>query len=470
MTEDRSFLETLSTSEKPESFEAEKFVRVDNRDKMKKRMVAFLLCAVVLAGLTAAYMLSTRVEVPQMVGMTLTEAKEWAQKNKVVLSARSIYQFDVEEGVILTQDVTAEEKVARNSTVTLEVSLGPSPDEAVAFPDIMAMTQGEVEAWITDNKLTGAKVETAYSTLVEADHVIGYSFTDGSKTSFLRKNRVTVSVSLGEEAQSATVVAPDFSTMKAAAVLQWGAENGVSISLTEAFDSYVAAGSVVSQSINKEVEMSRAEMVTVVISKGKSVSVPALSAMTKEEATNWAKLNNTTLTVLEKYTDSVAKGKLYGQNRSSGSSMEEGEEIVVSYSLGKVEVADYVGKTKLDILNWQSTVNMKAGGIALEFSEDYGAQGSAGNIISQSVRNDYVSPGTRLNVVISKGMKLAVPALAGMPEADCSKMAKETGLEMLFDYAHSATVEKGLVISQTIAPDTIITDVDVLTVTVSLGA
>jgi serine/threonine-protein kinase len=467
MSEKKSFLDTISAEEKPESFAEETFQTVDRGNK-KKLITGIVSAAVILAGAFAIYYFTSRVTMPDLVGKTLVEATDWATKNDVTLYAKSVYSLEAEADTVVSQATAAGQSVKKNTTVTIEISEGADPEEVIVFPDIESMTLDEIDTWIADNQLTGATETTEYSDIVAEDMVIRYSFTDGSADNFKRKNRVTIVVSLGVEALSDTVTVTDFSSMKTAEILAWGTENSVAITLEEAYDNYISAGAVVSQSVKANAEMLRTNTITVVISLGKSITMPDLSAMTKEDANAWAKENNITLTVTEKYSDTKTKGALYAQDIASGSSIVAGDTVKVSCSLGKVQLSSFIGKTKLDILNWQVDVNAKYASVKLTFSEACGEKGSVGKILGQSVQNDYVSTSATINIVISKGMKVAIPDFSWKTQAECSALANSAGISILFDYQDSDTIARGVVISQSVAKDTVTTDAQPVTIVISI--
>lgn len=468
MPESKSFLESMAEGSRPESFGQEKFEYVRDGKKKYKIIVGVLVVVLLIMGIIGVTYATGRVKVPELVGKSIEEATAWAQKNKITLYAKNTYSFEDEENTILSQEIPVGETIKKGSGMSIQVSLGPDPEEVITFPDIKSMTTSEIEMWISENKLTGVNLETVNSDVVERDHVISYSFTDGSEDNFKRKNRVTINVSIGSAELSETVVVGNFSSMKVAEVLQWGSDNGVIINLVEDFDDYIPAGSIISQSVKNSTEIKRTDIITVVVSKGKPVIVPDLSLMTKEEANSWAKLNNVTLTILEEYSVSESMGSFYGQSISKGRSMKQGDEIKAFYSLGRVEVGNYIGKTKLDMLTWQNEVNEKGASISLRFTETYGEKGTAGKIISQSIKNDTINIGSTINVVVSKGMKIATPDFNGKTEAECATIGKDNGLTILFDYEFSDTVRKGYVISQSPARDTVITDADPITIVISL--
>lgn len=194
--------------------------------------------------------------------------------------------------------------------------------------------------------------------------------------------------------------------------------------------------------------------------------VPDFSVMTEDEANGWAKLNNVNLTIQEKYS-TVGKGVFISQETASGTSIQEGGQIIATYSLGRVPLSSFIGRTKLDMLDWQSEINSKGGRINISFSEAYGSKGTAGKIISQSVENDYISPGTAVKAVVSLGMKLLSPDFTGKTEDECASLAQSAGIDVIFDYQGSGSIDKGYVISQNPAANTVITDADKINVVVS---
>jgi beta-lactam-binding protein with PASTA domain len=467
MSENKSYLDTLTDQTKPESYRQEQFVKVPDKSGRRKAIAIVIALVVLLFGIYALYRVMNTVTVPDFSGMTLEEANVWATQNRIILASRSSYNFDIAAGNVISQASKAGSKIQKNSTLTIDVSLGADPDEKISWPDIKSMTLDQLQTWVDENKLTGIKISTANSDVIEADHVISYTLTDDTQENFVRKSRATIVVSIGPAAQSDTVVVSDFAGMKTAEVVQWGKDNGVTITLDEAFDDYVSAGSVVSQSVKANTEILKTVAVTVVISKGKPISVPDFSILTQEDANSWAKANNIPLDIQQRYSGDIGQGSLISQGTAAGTSIAAGDEIKLMYSLGQIEVASYVGRTKIDMVNWLNDVNSKGGNISITFSKAYGDKGTADKIIRQSIKNDYINPGTRITVVISLGMRLLAPDFAGKTEAECRQMAQTAGLTILFTYKHSDTVAIGHAISQSPAASTVTTDANPVTVTIA---
>lgn len=534
MSENKSFLESISENRRPESFEKETFVPVRN-NKIMGILATVLSVGVVVIVSFLFYAHSQKVEMKDLVGSNITDTSLWAQKNGLIIVVKSVYSFDKDEGIILEQDVAPGETIKKKDSFTLQVSAGADPEEAIAFPDIKSMNADDVDAWVDQNKLTGIQINTASSTIVAQDQVIEYSFTDGDEESFQRKSRVAITLSSGPADEGDTVIVADFSTMNEGKVLQWGAENdvpivieedfnkyfkegeiisqsvksgeeilknepitvsvslgepefvpdfsslnagkvlqwgsdnGVLINILEEFNKYFEGGAVISQSVKTGAEIASTPSITVHISLGKPVTVPDFSTQTKEEASAWAKLSNVTVTTIESYNSMLLKGKLISQSLTKGSEMKTGDEIKLYYSLGKVDVASYIGKTKLDMLAWQSEVNSKGANITLRFKENNGSKGTAGKIIEQSIQNNQVGIDAIIDVTVSKGALVMVPDFKGLSETECISLADSLGLNAQYQYITSTTIDQGYFIKQEPSKGALIDDSAKITLTISLS-
>ncbi len=534
MAENKSFLESISEVKRPESFEQEAFVKVNNKNTMKL-LIGIISLAMATVLIFILYSQSQKVEMKEFVGENITDVSVWAQKNGLILVAKSIYSFEEAEGIVLEQEVSAGQTLKKKDTFTLIVSAGADPEEAITFPDLMSMNAEVIDEWIDQNKLTGIQISTASSTLIGKDEVISYSFTDGDEDSFLRKNRVAITLSSGPAEEGDTVIVtdfsllnvgkilqwgiandipitieeaynkyfakgdivsqsigsgeeilknqpitvivslgeaekvPDFSGMNAGKVLQWGSDNGIRIQITEAFSKYFTLGAVISQSVKMGSEIVEDQAITVQISLGEPVIVSDFSAQTKEEASAWAKQSGATITLVESYHSSIPKGQLIQQNLSKGTQIQAGDEIKLYFSLGRVDVANYIGKTKLDLLAWQTEVNSKGATITLKFKESTGAKGTFGKVIAQSSIDNQANTDAVIEVTVSKGAVVMVPDFGDLSETECAALANDLGLNVQYQYAASASVHQGYLIRQEPGKGALIGDSATVMLTISLS-
>ncbi len=472
MTENKNFLESLSENRKPESFEQETFIPVKNT-KTKMRLVIVLMLIVTVALLIfVMYQTSMHVTLIDLVGLTIDDAAVWAQKNDIVLITSNVYSFDSKERFILDQDPSPGGEIKKNDLITVKVSAGPDPDEIVVFPDVMSMTSDEINKWIETNKLTGVRITTSSSHVVPENSVIEYSFVDGNSTTFKRKNRVNIVISTGPDILSDTVVVSDFTTMSVGNILKWSEENKVKIDILEEFNSYINAGTVIKQDIKSGTEIFRTDTITVYISKGQPINVPDLTGLSKEEINIWAKQYGVNITFIERYNSQFSKGKVVSQSVPLNSLIEKGGELILVCSLGEVDVASYIDRTKLDILTWQTEVNNKGADIELIFKENYGDKGSLGKIIGQSVLNDRVAPGTVIEVTVSLGEltnSVTVPDFSNMTINTAMKWSEENGVKIEIIKEFNNYINSGSVIRQSVASGTKISKTQKIDIFISKG-
>ena len=69
------------------------------------------------------------IEVPDLAGKTVDEAKEALEKLGLVLKTEEEYSDDVDEGEIISQSVEAEEKADEGTEITITVSKGEAPED-----------------------------------------------------------------------------------------------------------------------------------------------------------------------------------------------------------------------------------------------------------------------------------------------------------------------------------------------------
>lgn len=130
------------------------------------------------------------------------------------------------------------------------------------------------------------------------------------------------------------------------------------------------------------------------ISKVPEVTIPDVSNLTEEEATE--KLEKMGLTISatteEENSEEIEAGKVIGTNPREGKVVKEGTEVVLIISLGveEIEIENYVGqnyievKTKLELQGIEVTI------------EEQDPEGTITEDSSQLILSQSVDPGTKL--------------------------------------------------------------------------
>ncbi len=408
-----------------------------------------------------------KVDVASFIGRTKLDILSWqydvnSKGAGIVVNFSEAYGEKGTAGKIISQSVK-NDYVSTGTSISIVVSKGMR----LLTPDFSGLTEAEC---VNSGKDAGLSVLFDYQYSNSIAKGCAVSQIPAKDTVITDADTVIVVIALSRPG-AGTVAVADFSSMKAGAISQWGIDNGIQVFLVENYNNFIPAGGIISQSVAKNMLINKTDSIIVNISKGPppaSAVIPSLSAMSRDEANAWARSCDVALTILEKYSNGYAKGALYGQTIPAGGIVYAGGTVKVYYSLGKVDVGSFIGKTRIDVMNWQGTVNEKGAGIILGFTEGFGAKGTAGKIIGQSVVNEFVDTGSTINVVISKGMKIVTPDFDGKTETECGDICEGLGLAVVFEYEDSGSVAEGHVIRQSIIKDTIITDADAIIITIEI--
>ena len=177
MADNKDFLEQFSSKGKPDSFREEERVPVTKDRKPLNKKVLIVIILFLLALLAGLYFLflAPKIEMPDFLGRTKNDVAAWVKQQEIEPSGiifEEVYDFDTEEGTILSQSVEAGKKVKENVKLNFTVSLGADPDESIRVPDVGSMSKEEIQNWIAANKLQKTKISTSYNEEVEENQVI----------------------------------------------------------------------------------------------------------------------------------------------------------------------------------------------------------------------------------------------------------------------------------------------------------
>ena len=127
-------------------------------------------------------------EVPDVVGMTSDEAKDAITDAKLNFDHTDIYDDDVEEGRVVSQSVAAGSKVKAGSTVSVAVSLGPTPVATVEVPDVTGYSWDDAKDELESDDLKASREGPRGGTVVSQDIAAGTTVEVGTTvTVYLEK-------------------------------------------------------------------------------------------------------------------------------------------------------------------------------------------------------------------------------------------------------------------------------------------
>ena len=374
--------EAYGDPDSPDSFAEEERVKIE---KPKRHLSAGGKILIAAAAAAAAFLIywfgfAPHIVMQDFVGKDLNSVSAWAKQNKmdagVVATATPEYSMEIDKDLILSQSVSAGTKIRKDTPVTFTLSLGPDPDEAVAFPDIRNMTQSEITDWINENKLLKTKVTTQYSTTVESGAVISYDLKNADESSFTRGTTLNIICSKGA-APAGQVTVESWVNKEFAGANGWAASKKLTVNKQETYSDKVDSGLVISQSPEAGQSLEEGGTITFVVSKGKGVTVPNLVGYTKEQLDAWTADKNNDVTVVTKsiYNDAPA-GSVISQSINAGTVVDSGTvlELTVSLYLPILQTnsRQWLGKDYLELKAWVDDVNSKGANIqAGEYGADY---------------------------------------------------------------------------------------------------
>ncbi len=460
------YLDSLE-DDKLESYQKEEFVKVkDNRIKIASIGGGVLGIIIITVFIVLSFL--NNVVVPDMSEWTMTEVQVWTTENKIKVIPADEYDLSDSDTVIF-QSITAGETIDKGDTIQITFSKGPNPNEIIEFPKLSKMMEDEIKEWVKTNKLTGITFKYEYSAAFDKDEVIKYNLVDGSESEFKRKNRVQITISKGEEQVSDLIEVPKLIDLLESQAAKWASDNGIELIVEYTNDNYVAKGKVITQSISQGYEVRRGDSVTVTISLGKIIAVPDFEFYTKADAESWAQAHGITIRIEEVYDASIAKGHLVSQSIEAGEGIGENEEIVISYSLGTIDIYSYVGRSILDFKSFIEDENVRGARLTYEITYESSQSVPNGSIISHEYQHTDIEPGTIIKVVVSNGHTIIVPDFRDLTVEQSKEWASENGVILTIKYEYASNIQKGYAKRQSIERKTEIQGSEEIIVYFSLG-
>lgn len=269
-----------------------------------------------------------QVEVPDVVGMTLDDAKK--ELNDAGLGWKIGKQEEsaqYDKGYVMGQDPEDGEKVKKNTQITLDVSTGKA-EEQVEVPNVVGQDEADAQKTLED---AGFKVESTavYSSQPQGEVV---ATTPEAGTQAAKGSTVTIQVSKGEE----KVSVPDVRGTDENTAKNTLSGAGLNVTVTTDYSDSVAQGNVISQDPSGGTKVDAGTNVNIVVSLGsRPVSVPSVVGVSESNARQLiasAGLSVGTVTYRE---DSAPAGQVISCDPGVGTSVSRGTTVNLVVSQGQ---------------------------------------------------------------------------------------------------------------------------------------
>ena len=207
--------------------------------------------------------------------------------------------------------------------------------------------------------------------------------------------------------------------------------------------------------------------------KAPTVEVPDLTGMTLSEIYGNPELSEKFKVVQGsvEYSDKYEKDQIMDQNPKPGKEVEEGSTITVTISGGKeaVKMIDVKNMTYEDAVKALQEIGLKVDTPEYEFSEKV----EEDCVISYTPpKGTELYPGDQVHLVISKGpesKKVIVPSVTGQSIDQARRMLEDLGLKVGSTEEIASEKDKGIVVYQSIAPNTEVEEGTAITLHYSKG-
>lgn len=422
----------------------------------------FLLLFNLFGGLTTLGIVSVPSigQVADFTGKSLTDVVRWAEKNEVTLNQDYEYSDMVAAYNIISQDIEEGTKTKDINELTVSVSEGPNPDKEIIVPDMNGWDTERVINYVEDNYLNNVEVSFRES-ISPQDTVIEQSDSGSMK----RSEKLELTFSLGEEADTSDVKLADLTDMSEFAATLYLKQHQIKYEIKKDFSNKIERGNVSNQSIKANTMIkvnSDEDKVVVTISKGKSIKVPDLKEMSMVEITNWVIENKLKLEFTNQYDDSIKENSVISANYDKGDKIEQGSTVKVVISKGKLVMEKF--KSLDEFRAWADKY-----GITYEEKHEFSEDVPQGEVISYShKKGDTIKNGDSIIVTISDGKECKVPNVVGMSKKEAIEALEAAGLNYNF-VTQSSSKSKNTVIKQSISAGSKVSSGTTITVTLSSG-
>lgn len=262
------------------------------------------------------------VELKDLTDMEEFDATLWLKRNGIQYDIIYEYNDDVEKGNVIKTDPKKGTVIKQSE---MKIKLYISKGKKITAPDFTTMSLEEIEEWANQNHMK-INYSSEYSNNVKIGKVIrasvqkGDTIDEGTTIHIITSKGPLKMISYGDN---------DVDKIRS-----FANENGLQFVLNEEFNNDVEKGKIISVDKKPGQTLSQTETITVVVSLGKKRSIPNFIGMTRSEAKNACDNNGLSCTFNYAYSTKT-KDTVINQNKTAGSEVSEGTNVILTISNGK---------------------------------------------------------------------------------------------------------------------------------------
>jgi beta-lactam-binding protein with PASTA domain len=349
----------------------------------------------------------------------------------------------VPAGLIMSQAPIAGTQVPPNSAVSLTVSLGAA---VTTVPNLIGLPLSGAVSTVNGAALNFGDVELVYHATIPDGAVISQTPDPGTVVS--PGSFVNFVISQGPTPVPVPSVLGQTQAVAETTLLSALLELGT---VAEANDANVPAGQVISQYPAAGLTARPGSRVNVTLSIGPvMVTVPNVVGSAQVAAQTTLIGAGLAAGALTLAFDNVAPpGVVIGQLPAAGASAPQGSAVALTISKGPAPVTtpNLVGQTEANVPTVLANAGLGLGSISRTNSSTV----PEGTVMGQSpLAGTPVPPGTLVNLLVSLGpVMVTVPDVVGAPQQTAMNTILGAKLSVQVNFAANATVQAGLVVTQT---------------------
>lgn len=367
----------------------------------------------------------------------LTEALSYAKNENIKLIEKYDYSDYIPKYYIINQNIL-NEKLENIKELEIIISKGPNYNETITIPSFIGENIENLTNFIKNNYLNNVEIKFVTNEN-EPNKIINQSITGLIK----RNDKITFQVVQApfKEIEMINLVGKSLFETKL-----WLEMNNIKYKLEYDYND-IEKDFTYKQSIEENTKINENDTVIIYISKGKSITVPNLKEMTKEEITKWITDNNLNIEYKEDYNKQYELGQIIDVNYKENDIIEQGTTIIITTSKGSLKMIKFTNLSDFKI--WASNNNIK-----YDINYSFSNTVPRGNLIKTSHNeDDIISDNDTVVLTLSNGKPITVPNFKGMKKSEIESKCNSLKLNCSFDYyGFTTSTNKDIAIKQTITP------------------
>ena len=367
---------------------------------------------------------------------SLSDALEYFSSNNIKVVTKYDYSDYFPKYYIINQSVIGS-NLSDVKELELLVSNGPSYDVQVVLPSFVGESVDALADFINTNYLSNVDINFVDDT-AQPNTIISQSVSGKVK----RSDKIEFSVSKApfKDVDMINLCGKSLYDTKL-----WLGMNGIGYNIEYDYND-LDRGFVFKQSIDDGTKLTENDVITISVSKGKSIVVPDLTKLSRDEVMKWITDNNLNVEYKEEYNKDYDAGKVISVNYKENDIIEQGSTVIITTSKGSLKMIKYTSLS--DFKLWASD-----NGVKYEINYSFSDSVTRGNLIKCShTENDIITDGDTVILTISNGKAVIVPNFKGMSKADIQNKCNSLGLNCSFSYyGYTVSTNKDIGVTQTIA-------------------